>query len=357
MSHLILTAVGGDLSNTVSLDLTPEGSPGEGEVVIEIEAAPINAADLLFAAGYFAIYPQVPAVLGAEGVGRVVGAGPQVDRALIGRRVLILPTFRYGTWATRMVVPARNVLPVSEHADALQLAMLSVNPATAYALLNDFVPLRPGDWVGFNLANSAVGHYLIALARRAGIKTLAVVRRPDAADQVRRLGADLVVLDGDGLKERVTEGLRGARLRVLFEGTGDSGQVAQLVATVEDGGSVITFSAVTGQAPTLPLGDLIYRGISHRGFFILNWIRDTSRERLERIYGELSELVEQGAIGAVVEAAYPLDQYQQALRHAQKNARTGKVLLIPKVSLGKGHTTESATHAVEKVKPLTALVR
>ena len=329
MSQVILTAVGGDVGDTVSLDGATERSPGVDDVVIAVEAAPINGADFLFAAGWFGVYPHVPAAMGAEGVGRILAAGSHVDPALVGRRVVILPTFQYGTWATRTVVPARNVIPVSEKADVLQLAMLSVNPAAAYALLNDFVPLRPGDWVGFNLANSAVGHYLIALAQRAGIKTLAVVRREDAAREVRQLGADLVVLDGDDLGKRVTEGLRGARLRVLFEGMGDSGEVAQLVSAVEDGGSVITFAAVTGQAPALPLADLIYRGISLRGFFILNWIRDTPRERLERVYGELVELLEQHAIGAVVEATYPLDQYQEALRHAQKNARSGKVLFIP----------------------------
>jgi len=329
MSRLVLNAVGGAVDNTVSVDLGLEGSPGVDDVVIAVEAAPINNADLLFAAGWFSFYPQVPAAMGAEGVGRVVAAGSQVDPALVGRRVVILPTFHYGTWATRTVVPARNVIPVSEQADILQLAMLSVNPAAAYALLNDFVPLRPGDWVGFNLANSAVGHYLIALARRAGIKTLAVVRREEAANEVRQRGADLVVLDGNDLGKRVAEGLRGAKLRALFEGTGDSGEVAQLVTAIEDGGSVIVFSAVTGQSPALPLPDLMYRGISLQGFFILNWIRDTPRERLRRVYGELVELVEQGAIAAVVEATYPLDQYEQALRHAQQNARTGKVLFVP----------------------------
>jgi NADPH:quinone reductase-like Zn-dependent oxidoreductase len=99
----------------------------------------------------------------------------QVDPALVGRHVLVLPTFRYGTWATRMMVPARNVIPVPEQADPLQLAMLYVHPAIAYSLLYDFVPLRSGDSLGFNLANSPVDHYLIALAQRARIKTMAVV--------------------------------------------------------------------------------------------------------------------------------------------------------------------------------------
>ena len=328
-SRLLLTTVGGNVADTVSLEVGPDREPGIDEVVVAVEAAPINGADLLFAAGWFAVYPQVPAAMGAEGAGRVVSVGSHVDPALIGRRVIILPTFRYGTWATRTVMPARNVIPVPDRVDVQQIAMLSVNPAAAYALLNDFVSLRPGDWVGLTLANSAVGHYLLALARRAGVNTLAVVRNEDAAAEVRQLGADLVVVDGNGLKERVTEGVRGARLRVLFEGTGDPGQISQLVTVVEDGGSVITFASVTGQVPSLPLADLIYRGITLRGFFILNWIRDTPRERLERVYGEFVELVDEGVLRANVAATYPLERYQDALRHVQNDARNGKILFVP----------------------------
>jgi NADPH:quinone reductase-like Zn-dependent oxidoreductase len=329
MSQLILTAVGGDITDAVSLESGAETSAGVDEVVVEVEAAPVNGADVLFALGWFGVYPDVPAQMGAEGVGRVVEVGEQVDPALVGRRVAILPSFRFGTWATRTVVPAQNVVPVSEEADALQLAMLSVNPATAYALLHDYVELKPGDWIGLNLANSAVGHYVIALARRAGFKTLAVVRREDAAEQVRRLGADLVVLDGDDLGQRVREALGEAKLRVLFEGTGDPGQIAQLVNAVEDGEAVVAFSSVTGQSPVVPLADLIYRGISLRSFFILSWLRNTPREQLERVYGELSQLIAEGVIGAEVQATYPLEEYRKALQNAQETGRTGKVLFVP----------------------------
>jgi NADPH:quinone reductase-like Zn-dependent oxidoreductase len=332
MSHLTLTAVGGDLGDIVSLSPDPDASPGADNVLIAVEAAPINGADLLFAAGLLGVYPDVPAALGGEGVGRVVRAGANADPALIGRRVLILPTFRYGTWAATTVVPARNVIPVPDNVDVLQLAMLPGNPATAYALLSDYVQFQPGDWIGLNLANGAVGHYLIALAKRAGIKTLGVVRRDEAAEEVRRVGADLVVVDGEDLGGRVTKALGGATLRILFEGTGDPGQIAELVRAVEDGGSVIAFASATGQAPVLPLADLFNRGISLRAFFVLNWLRDTPRERLERVYAELADLISQGAIGAVVEATYPLDQYRAALQHAQQTGRSGKILFTPNPS-------------------------
>jgi NADPH:quinone reductase-like Zn-dependent oxidoreductase len=329
MSKLILNTVGGNLPETIVLDSEAVVSPGAGEVLVEVEAAPINGADQLFAAGWFGVYPELPAALGAEGVGRVVAVGSNGPIDLIGRRVVMLPTFRHGTWATHTVVPAEKVIPVPDHGDPVQLAMLAVNPAAAHALLNDFVQLHPGDWVGLNLANSAVGHYLIALARRAGIKTLAVVRREEAAEEVRQLGADAVVVAGEDLSQRVAQVLDGSRLRVLFEGTGDPEQVAQLVTAVQDGGSVVTFASVTGQAPAIPLPDLIYRGISLRSFYILTWIQNTPRERLEQVYAELAELVVDGTLAAAIEATYALDEYAKALQHAAEDGRSGKVLFTP----------------------------
>jgi 2-desacetyl-2-hydroxyethyl bacteriochlorophyllide A dehydrogenase len=328
VSQLVLKAVGGDLANNISLIPDADVSPSADDVVVAVEAAPINNADLLFGAGLLGVYPDVPAPLGGEGVGRVVQAGAGVDPALIGRRALILPTFRYGTWAATTVVPARNVIPVRANVDVLQLAMLGI-PATAYALLDDFVPVQPGDWVGLNLANGAVGHCLIGLAKRAGIQTLGVVRRHEAAEEVRRAGADLVVVDGEDLGGRVSKALGDATLRVLFEGTGDPGQIAELVRAVKDGGSVIAFASATGQAPAIPLGDLFNRGISLRAFFILNWLRDTPREELERIFDDLADLIGHGVIRTVVEATYPLTQYREAVSHAQQSERSGKILFTP----------------------------
>jgi NADPH:quinone reductase-like Zn-dependent oxidoreductase len=329
MSQLVLTAVGGDLNETVSLAAGPDLSPGPDDLLLEVEAAPVNNADLLFAAGYFAVYPQQPQPLGAEGVGRVVRAGSSADQGLVGQRVLILPTFVQGTWADRVVVPARNVVPVTARADVRQLAMLPVNPATAYALLNDYAELGAGDWVGINMANSSVGQYLIALAKRAGIRTAAIVRREAAAAQVSALGADQVIVDGDGLGDRIAKALDGAQLRLAFEGTADPGQIAALVQSLEPGGTVVAYSAVTGQAPVIPLPDLLFRGIQLRGFFILNWLRDTPREKVERIYGELAALAEQGILHASVEATYPLAEYRDALAHAARPGRSGKILFVP----------------------------
>ena len=101
--------------------------------------------------------PDLPCPVGAEGVGGVATVGSPEDRPLIGSRVMILPNYEQGTWADRVLVASRNVVVVDGEADPLQLAMTSINPATAAVLLRRFATLRPGDWVGQTAANSAVG--------------------------------------------------------------------------------------------------------------------------------------------------------------------------------------------------------
>jgi NADPH:quinone reductase-like Zn-dependent oxidoreductase len=329
MTTLTLNRVDPDIASAVTVDHDPDLTLQSDDLLIAVEAAPINNADFLFAAGWFAVYPEVPNELGAEGVGRVVQAGPDADETLVGRRVIILPTFRYGTWAEQTVVPAGSVVPVPDDIDVQQLAMLAVNPATAYSLLNDYVELRSGDWVGLTLANGAVGHDVIALAKRAGIKTLAVVRRPEVADELLELGADVVLVDGDDLGDRALEALGDERLRLLADGSGNATLVTELIRALENGGEVVAFSSTTNESPVIPLADLIYRGISLRSFLINRWIDETPREELVRIYGELAELIREGVINVPVEATYALNEYQTALVHAQRAGRGGKVLFTP----------------------------
>jgi NADPH:quinone reductase-like Zn-dependent oxidoreductase len=328
MSQLVLTAIGGDIGDTVRLEEGADPTVGPDDLLVAVDAAPVNPADFLLAAGWFGVPPKIPSVMGAEGVGHVIEAGSAADQSLVGRRVVILPTFEQGTWTEQVVVPARNVVAVGDQSDPLQLAMLAVNPATAHALLNGYVSLRPGDWVGQTLAGSAVGQYVTALAKRAGVRTLSVIRREDSAQTVRALGGDIVLVDGPDLGQRIAEALGEARLRLVLDGVGGS-KAGELVGSLESGGTVVSYSSQTGEAPVLPLGDLIYRGISLRSFFIVNWVRHTPRKELEETYAELAQLVEEGVLHASVEATYPLSQYRAALAHAQSPQRSGKILFTP----------------------------
>jgi NADPH:quinone reductase-like Zn-dependent oxidoreductase len=330
MSKIILTGIG-DVDDNVRLEKNLDLTVDAGDLLVAIEAAPVNPADFLLANGWYGVQPEIPSALGSEGVGRVLEAGSASDRGLVGKRVVILPTYEQGTWSDRVVVPARNVVVVPEDADALQLSMLAINPATAHILLNRYVDLKPGDWIGQNLGNSAVGQIVIALAKLAGVRTLSVVRREEAAEQLRALGADVVLVDGDNLGERIAEALGGAHLRLVLDGAGGTTPGA-LAGALEFGGTVVSYSSTTGESSPLPLGDLIYREITLRGFWLINWIRNAPRAEIEKTYSELADLVAKGVLTVPVEATYALEQYREAFAHARTPGRAGKVLFALKAA-------------------------
>jgi trans-2-enoyl-CoA reductase len=144
------------------IDLPDPGEPGPGEAVLDVEVAPIDPADLYRATGDMSdVFGPVPYIGGLEGMGRVTKVGAGVDHIQPGNRVLL--PIAAGSWQQRVRVPAQNLFPLPPHADPLQMGQLSVNPPTAYALLHEFVALRPGTWFIHNAANSNVGRYLIRL--------------------------------------------------------------------------------------------------------------------------------------------------------------------------------------------------
>ena len=315
----------GEPSDVVELNTVSEPALGQEDVLISMEAAPLNPSDFLFVRGTYGVRPAFPSSVGAEGVGRVAKIGSKVDVALLGKRVLIIPTYEQGTWADQVVAPVRNIVPMGDEADPLQLSMIGINPVTAYLLLNRYVSLMPGDWIGQTAANSAMGQYIIALARLAGVKTLNVVRREDAAEQVRQWRGDRVVLQGDNLHKDIEEALDGKKLSLVVDTVGGT-PVGQLAQSLRTGGSIVCFALQSGQFPAISPGDLIYRDLSLHGFWLINWIRNAPRAEIQETYQKLGELVADGSLSAAVEHVYPLEQFKEAFEQSLKSNRSGKIL-------------------------------
>ena len=315
----------GEPSDVIELKTVPEPALGQEDVLISMEAAPLNPSDFLFVRGMYGVRPAFPSSVGAEGVGRVAKIGSKVDAALRGKRVLIIPTYEQGTWADQVVAPVRNLAPMSDEADPLQLSMIGINPVTAYLLLNRYVSLMPGDWIGQTAANAAMGQYIIALAKLAGVKTLNVVRREEAAEQVRQWGGDRVVFQGDNLHKDIEEALNGKKLSLVLDMVGGS-PVGELAKSLKPGGSIVVYALQGGQFPAMPPKEFIYGGLSLHGFWLINWIRNAPHTEIEEIYQKLGDLVADGSLSAAVEHVYPLDQFKEAFKQSLKSNRSGKIL-------------------------------
>src|SRR5882672_4238343 len=315
----------GEPSDVIELNTVSEPTLGQEDVLISMDAAPMNPSDFLFVRGIYGIRPAFPSSLGAEGVGRVAKIGSKVDVAVRSKRVLILPTYEQGTWADEVVVPVRNIVPVSDEADPLQLSMIGINPATAYLLLNRYVSLMPGDWIGQTAANAAMGQYIMALAKLAGVKTLNVVRRKEAAEQVRQFGGDRVVHEGDDLQKDIERALDGKTLSLVLDTVGGA-PVGELAKALKPSGSVVVCALQSGHFPAVSPKDLIYRGLSLHGFWLINWIRNAPRTEVQEIYQKLGDLVADGSLSAAVEQVYPLEQFKRAFEHSLRPSRNGKIL-------------------------------
>jgi NADPH:quinone reductase-like Zn-dependent oxidoreductase len=327
MPALQLTGFG-EPAEVVALVCQPALVAGRDHVVVALEAATVHPSDIHLIRGFYGVRPQLPAALGAEGVGKVVDVGPGADQALLGHRVAILPTYEQGTWADHAVVATRNIVAVSDDGDPQQLAMIGVNPITALLLLRLFGPLCEGDWIAQTAANSAVGQYIVRVAERAGVHTLNVVRSQQATAQVRVAEGDSVVIAGDDLPAQLQRVLGGQELALVLDSIGGP-VVATLAHRLRFGGKVVSFGALSGQPTALDVRqDLIYRNISHHGFWTANWLTRAPRAEIDAAYQEIVALVTSGELTADIDATFRLQQYADALSRAEHYRRHGKVLFV-----------------------------
>jgi NADPH:quinone reductase-like Zn-dependent oxidoreductase len=317
MRAAILKAFGNPVEGLEYGEMPEPPPPGAGEVLVRIEFAPVNMNDLVVARGAFAFRPTLPSVIGNEAVGRVVAVGPGVSEIKVGDRVL--PPAISLTWRERMVIPAAGLFALPD-ADPKQLAMLAINPPTAAILLDGYVQLSPGAWVLQNAANSAVGRWVIALAKQRGLRTVNVVRRPELVNELTALGADQVLVEGPDLTKRIHAAVGGTALRLALDGVSGTSTGA-LANALSPGGTVVTYSAVSGSPMTLNPLDVIFKPVTIAGFFLPH------PHHGPRIPAALREAAAQLASGAVkipIAATYPLSAIKDAVAHVQ---RGGKVLL------------------------------
>jgi NADPH:quinone reductase-like Zn-dependent oxidoreductase len=314
----------GEPTEVVELADADPTDPGPGQLAVSIEAAPINPSDLNLIRGIYGVRPELPAALGAEGLGRVVAVGDGVDGSRVGTRVLVVPTPEQATWREQVVLDERNAVPVDPGGDPFQLAMLGINPITAYCLLHGYVTLRPGAWVAQTGASSATAGYVLALAKHAGLRTLNVVRRAESVKPLSA-GANVVLVEGVDLTEQAADAIGDASLELILDAVAGE-PVAQLASLLKIDGQIVSYTARARQPLSIPVVDLIFRGLSVHGYWLNLWLHRTPRDAVAQTYHELAALVADGTLSAAVEATYALADYREAIAHAARRDRNGKVL-------------------------------
>src|SRR5438270_8657608 len=313
----------GNPADVLQIKTEPWPEPAADEVIVEMRAAPINPADINAIEGKYPGRREVPADPVIEGAGVVLEVGANVST--IRKGALVILPHNVGTWREALAVKASELVAVPPEIDPVHAAMLKINPMTAWRLLHDYVDLARGDWLIQNAANSAAGCAVIQIARELGCKTVNVVRRAELIDELRDLGGDSVLVDGEKLRDEIKVATGGAPIRLGLNSVGGDSAL-HLANCLAFGGTLVSFGAMSLQPLKIPTSLFIFKDLRFRGIWINKWYDNATMQQRMAAFNPLFEMAKRGLLKTKVEKAYSIDDAKFAVAHAMQNKRSGKII-------------------------------
>lgn len=303
--------------------------PGEGEVLINILAAPLNPSDMNTIEGKYPLRPDLPGVPGHEGMGVVEAVGPKVERLKVGDSVIPIQQSQ-GTWRTHGIFPERFWFRIPKDLPIATAATMVINPPTAVRLLSEFVTLEEGDTLVQNGANSAVGKIVIQLAKAQGVNTVNVIRdRPDreaVESELKELGATLVTTPETLRRDLANSGLSAPRLALDCV----AGEAALAIAkTLEEGGTMVTYGGMSSEPIPIPASLLIFKDLRLKGFWLTGGyakMKDGFKHK-EALVDKVVALYRQKLIKPMPVECVPLERWREAVAKYNTEQHNYKVLL------------------------------
>jgi NADPH:quinone reductase-like Zn-dependent oxidoreductase len=198
--------------------------------------------------------------------------------------------------------------------------MISINPPTASLLLDEFVQLRSGDYVVINAANSSIARWIVAFAKKKGVRLVGLVRRPDALEAARSSGCELVVLDDGEAPNKVGEVLGQSRPRLALDAVGGDAS-GRLIKLLGPEGTFVSYAAPTYAPMEISPFDVVFKDLKIRGFS-MGYPRFASK--IPPAIDEAAKMIVDGQVHVPITATYPLEEFKAAMAHA---LRGGKILL------------------------------
>lgn len=292
----------------------PDPEPGDGEVLVRVEAIGVNFRDVYEREGRSYVL-EPPAIVGVEGAGRIVDTGEHV--AWVG-----VP----GSYAELVTAPRESLVPVPEGVSSEQAAAAMLQGMTAHYLAHDSYPIQDGDWVLVHAGAGGVGLLLIQMARLRGARVIATTSTDEKAALASDAGAHEVIAYED-FAERTKEITGGLGMAAIYDGVGKSTFMEGLDALAPTG-RMILYGASSGQPDPLDVPILAAKGSLYvQRPTLQTYVR--TPELLHDRAAALFELIGIGAVEVRIGARYPLSQARQAMEDLEARLTTGKLLLIP----------------------------
>lgn len=279
----------------------PQPSPGAGEVLVQVQARPVNPSDHYFIQGAYRRKPVFPQVAGLEGTGVIIALGAGVTGFKTGQTV----AFRaVGTWAEYCIVPAAQLITIAKPLPPEAAAQLGLNTITAVGLLEE-AQLKPGQFLLVDAASSSTADLLIQMAKQRGIRVAALVRAARNLDTVN--GVEWTALQDDpGIAQRISEWTGGAGLDGFMDAVGGPllGTVLLQMAAF---GVVLTYGNFNkGAVAEVSNATLVYKNLTVKGFGIDRWVSLQPAANIQAWYAQVVEDLHQGTLSLLPLPIVPL---------------------------------------------------
>lgn len=298
---------------------------GTGEVLIANQASAVNRADLVQRSGAYPPPPGASEILGLECAGTVKAVGEGVTRCRVGDRVCAL--LAGGGYATEVVVPAGQVLPIPQGLSFVEAAALPEVFATAWLNLFMEAKLQSGEYAMIHAGGSGVGSAAIQLCRAYDVEAFVSVSNQDKLKRCLELGAaGGVNRHQEKFAERAEQWTQGKGFDVILDPVGGAYLKDNLSALATEGRLVI-IGLMGGSNAELSLGALMVR----RQRIIGSTLRARSVASKAMIIDQLKKsvwpLIEAGKVVPVIDQTLPIEEANQAHQIIESNQTFGKVIL------------------------------
>jgi NADPH2:quinone reductase len=294
----------------------PDPQPGPRDLLVRVEAAGINRADLLQRAGHYPPPAGVPADQpGLECAGVVEETGAAVERFSPGDRVMSL--LAGAGQAELALFDERTAIPVPDRCSTVEAGGFPEAFATAYDALFTQGGISMGDRALVTGAAGGVGMAGVQLAVAAGATVVASVRHEDFRDDVAKLGATAVAPD-----EAVALG----PFDVVLELVGGTGVAGALNALAPQG-RIVVIGIGAGGRTDLDLGLLMHRRATLRGSTLRTRSLEEKAVVARRLEQHVLPLLDEGKLNVVVQVTYPFEQAAQAYDRFETGRKFGKIIL------------------------------
>lgn len=312
----------GPTEDVLQYEEVPVPQPKAGEILIKVEAASLNRADLSLRKGAYRISPdQLPVVPGRELAGTVEKLGDGASEFCVGERVVAYPSL--GGYAEYAIAKATEVRPIPTGLTTREAAAIPTTFLTAWFALKTDGSLKAGEWLLVQGGSSGVGTAAIQIAKHWSAKVIATTGSEEKARRLRELGADvtIVVSQKDFLPEvmRATAG-RGAD--VVLEMIGGDVYEKSLQA-LAPGGRLVSIGGAFGAIPEKP--PALSEGRKATRFSITNYLKEKPEEFKQ--LDEILKLVSDREFRVIIDKTFPLAETRAAQRHLEGREHFGKVML------------------------------